>query len=309
LNGQTPETLLSQLLDRFPQGVRRDAATPGLWNELARRGYELQGTEMRSLVSPEWFHPGRFQQHRRSQLGARLHTWAVTDSTNDLAHGAAHDANAMGSVWVTEEQTAGRGRQGRHWLAERFSSLLFSVWLPLHLRESSAPQLLPLALGLAVCESLRRLTGMAVGVRWPNDLMWEDRKVGGMLLEVRGSGTPRTVVGIGLNVSTSEGQLRQFGLPLAASLPTPTPIVREQLLADILVHMERRIEAWRADRRPELLTAWRQYDVLQGRHVRAQTEHDTFEGRAAGIDADGLLELRLPSGELRRFTAAEVHLL
>ena len=306
----TPEALLSELLDCHPQGVAHSASAPATWSELARRGYELQGSETLSLRSDAWFHPGRFQEHRRSQLGAQVHTWAVTDSTHDLAHAAASESEAPGSVWLAEEQTAGRGRQGRQWLAAPFSSLLFSVWLPVNLRESSAPQLLPLALGLAVCESLRRMTGAAVRVRWPNDLMLEDQKLGGMLLEARGSSIPRTVVGIGLNLSTSASHLQQLGLQEAVSLPAAGNVLgRELLLADILAQMEKRLQDWQADKMHELLTAWRQHDSLRGRRVRVQTERHTLEGEVVGVDADGLLELRVSSGEVHRFTAAEVHIL
>lgn len=310
MNGLTPEALLSELLNHFPDGVDSNRAADTTWDELVHRGYGLVGDAKRALQENGYFHPGRFQEHRRSQLGTQLHTWAQTDSTNDRAHAAARNAKSVGSVWVTEEQTAGRGRQGRHWLAPPFSSLLFSVWLPVNLRESASPQLLPLALGLAVCESLRRTTGAEVRVRWPNDIMLQDKKVGGMLLEARGSGTPRTVLGVGLNLSTSLNHLQQMGLPQAVSLQANDPLpAREVLLADILTQLERRMQDWQADKLKGLLSAWRQHDSLRGRRVRVQTERQLHEGEVLGVDEDGLLELRVDSGEVHRYTAAEVHIL
>jgi BirA family biotin operon repressor/biotin-[acetyl-CoA-carboxylase] ligase len=310
LSDLAPEALLSELLNRQPDAVARTAAAASTWKELERRGYELQGSEAVCLQGDGWFHPGRFQEHWRSQLGRRLHTWAVTDSTNDRAHAAAHGTQAHGAVWVAEEQTDGRGRQGRRWLAARFSSLLFSVSLPVNLRKSPAPQLLPLALGLGVCESLRRMTGAAVQVRWPNDLMLQDHKLGGMLLEARGAGVPRTVVGIGLNLSTPVGHLHKMGLPQAASLSTHRQVPgREVLLADILSQIETRMHDWQADKLADIVTAWRQHDCLRGRRVQVQTERQQHAGEVLGIDADGLLELRAESGAVHRFTAAEVHIL
>jgi len=313
----TPEQLLARLLEHFPRALERSAAPAAIWQELARRGYvfaELPGSQAGAndsvrLETNEWFDAECFQRLRRGALGEQLEAWAVTTSTNDLAFAAAEGTAGPGSVWIAEEQTAGRGRQGRSWLAPTFTSLLFSVLLPVRLPESPAPQLLPLAVALGMCDALVGCTGLPITVRWPNDLMLHDRKLGGMLVEVRGAESARAVLGAGINVGMTPSQLTQLGLPEAATLAPHLELQREALLAELLWGLETRLVQWRENRFDELLNDWVGRDGLQGRKVMVQTANSQLQGQVVGIDQQGLLELRDAQGTVHRFSSAEVHIL
>ncbi len=148
----------------------------------------------------------------------KLHFAPVTDSTNNDALQAARDAAPHGSVYLADEQLAGRGRGGHSWHSAQGEGLYVSILLRPDLPPVRLP-LLPLAAGLAAAHAIAATTGLAPGqeidLRWPNDLLIGPRKVGGILVESRTSseGPPHAVVvGIGINVHQ-----RSF----AADLATP----------------------------------------------------------------------------------------
>jgi BirA family biotin operon repressor/biotin-[acetyl-CoA-carboxylase] ligase len=214
----------------------------------------------------------------------RLHL-RVTDSTNErakaLAAGAPH-----GLLVTASEQTAGHGRQGRSWSAPPGEGLLMS--LVLH----DWTELLPLAAAVAVAETC----GDAAGIKWPNDVLVDGRKVAGILVE----GRPQEgwcVLGIGVNVA-----VRSFPVELrdvAGSLGRATTEV-EPFLAALLVGLSR----WLAAPADTVLDAWRARDALRGREVT----WNSGNGVAAGVDERGRLLVDLANGSSTALDAGEVHL-
>jgi len=143
---------------------------------------------------------------RGSALGLPMHLLASTTSTNDEAKHAAKDGAPGGSTWVAEQQTAGRGRQGRAWVSPRGENLLFSVLV----RVTCPPSRLPpiaLAAGLAVRDALVLAAPEAAPkIKWPNDVLIDEKKVAGVLVEAvtAGSRVQAVVIGVGINVHTRD---------------------------------------------------------------------------------------------------------
>ena len=219
-----------------------------------------------------------------SALGRpRIHL-RTTGSTNDRARALAAAGAPHGTLVTTGEQTAGRGRQGRTWLAPAGQALLLSLVL----RDPDA--LLPLRAGLAVAD----VAGAAARVKWPNDVLLDGRKLAGILVEAR----PQdgwAVLGIGLNAAVDLAALPAEVRARAATLGRPP----EAALAELLPALERRL-AEPADR---TLAALRERDALLGAPVR----WEGGEGTGAGIADDGALLVRADDG-LLRLDAGEVHL-
>ena len=212
-------------------------------------------------------------------LGRPRAHFELTDSTNDRARALAAAGAPHGALVTAREQTAGRGRQGRTWVAAPGDALLCSLVLRAH------DHLLPLRAGLAVAE----LAGGTV--KWPNDVWLDGRKVAGILVE----GRPQegwAVLGIGVNVRRAPADMD------AAALGRDDV---EGVLADLLAALEVRLVEPAAD----ALAALRERDALRGRSVRWAGG----EGTAAGIDADGGLLVTLPGGDRTVLAAGEVHLL
>jgi BirA family transcriptional regulator, biotin operon repressor / biotin---[acetyl-CoA-carboxylase] ligase len=222
-----------------------------------------------------------------------------TDSTNERAKELALSGAPHGTLVTADEQTAGRGRQGRSWLAPAGKALLMSVLL----RDlGTAQAYLPLAAALAVCEAGERSAPLRCAIKWPNDVWVDGRKLAGILVE----GRPQegwAVLGIGLNVATAEDEfpeeLRGLATSLAGAAAADAP-VREQVLARLLGALDARLR-----NAPGVIVAdWSERDALRGRTVRWQGG----EGTAAGIDESGALIVDTSSGRVT-LDAGEVHLL
>ncbi|KFN51984.1 hypothetical protein N790_13200, partial [Arenimonas malthae CC-JY-1] len=202
-------------------------------------------------------------------------------------------------AWLAERQTAGRGRRGRAWA----SPLAAHVYLSLSRRFDggiAALQGLSLAVGVAAVQALHGLGYRDVGLKWPNDLMVGSRKLGGILVELRGdaAGPLHVVVGLGLNVAMPPSAAETIDQPWCdlAGL-SPRPPSRQAVataLLDALLPMLARFEReglapWRE--------AWARHDLLAGKAVRVQEGPRVVEGVALGLAEDGALRLRTASGE------------
>jgi len=211
-----------------------------------------------------------------------------TTSTNDRARELAADGAPHGTLVTAGVQSAGRGRQGRHWRAPPGRALLMSVVL----REPHA--LLPLAAAVAVA----RACGPEARVKWPNDVQIAGRKVAGILAE----GRPQegwAVLGIGINVAVRDEDLPHELRETAAGLgltARDVPAILARVLAEL--------DAALALPEPMLLDAWRARDALHGQPVGWSVD----EGIAAGIDERGRLLVRRADGSLAVLDAGEVHL-
>lgn len=212
----------------------------------------------------------------------------VTDSTNERAKDLAAAGAPHGTLVTADEQTAGRGRQGRSWLAEPGSALLLSLVVR-DLDERSS--LLPLATAVAVCEAAEACAPVRCAIKWPNDVWVEGRKLAGILVE----GRPQqgwAVVGVGLNVSGSPAELGE----MATSLGLPAP---GAVLDELLAALDRRL----AEPPEPMLSAWRERDALLGRRISWRES----EGTAAGVDDTGALLVDTGEGRVA-LQAGEVHL-
>jgi BirA family transcriptional regulator, biotin operon repressor / biotin---[acetyl-CoA-carboxylase] ligase len=212
----------------------------------------------------------------------------LTDSTNERAKLLAAAGAPHGTLVTADEQTAGRGRQGRVWTAPPRSAVLMSVVL----RELD--ERLPLTAAVAVADALP----LEATIKWPNDVWIDGRKVAGILVE----GRPQegwAVVGVGVNVGTLDFPAELAGSATSlrlAGLDGDT----ESVLADVL----RSLDHWLGAPPEAVLHAWRSRDGLKGERVR----WTGGEGVAGGIDDSGALLVETPAGPVT-LDAGEVHLL
>jgi BirA family biotin operon repressor/biotin-[acetyl-CoA-carboxylase] ligase len=169
------------------------------------------------------------------------HEYLYVESTPSTQLLLAPDA-PEGAVVVAGEQTAGRGRLGRRWLAPAGSSLLFSVQLQPEIDSARLPELTGIAAN-AASEAIAQVTGVAPEVKHPNDLLVDGRKVGGVLAEAR---EERVVLGIGINVNVAESDLpTEVDLPATSLLvETDREIDRAELLVEVLDRLERGYREW-----------------------------------------------------------------
>lgn len=255
---------------------------------------------------------------RTVHWGRNLILLERTGSTNDVAKGMAAEGAPEGTVVVAEEQTAGRGRLGRRWVAPPgtclLCSLLFRPALPL-----SRANWLTMLTSMAAADAIREQTGLRVDLKWPNDLVvpargadgrtraW--RKLAGVLTEtgVRGERLDFVIVGIGINVNVPPDLLPGLA-PDATSVLAETgrEADRALLLATFLREVERRYEALWTGKSP--YREWAARLATIGKRVRVTTSTASFVGVAEGVDEEGALLLRTEDGICHRLLAGDVTL-
>jgi BirA family biotin operon repressor/biotin-[acetyl-CoA-carboxylase] ligase len=231
------------------------------------------------------------------QLGRPLVHYRQCGSTNDVAKTLAGQGAPHGTVVAAYEQTAGRGRQGRHWVAPPGSALLCST-IVRPLREHH--RLAPLAAGLAVSETCEELAGVRCQIKWPNDVWIDGRKVAGILVEARPDASVDAswaVIGIGLNTRVDLSTMPEELQHTATTLDLAPGV-------DPLMPLLAKLERWLDTTPSTVIAAWRTRDVLLGRRIGWADG----TGEATGIDEHGNLVVRLPNGSLTTLSAGEVHL-
>jgi BirA family transcriptional regulator, biotin operon repressor / biotin---[acetyl-CoA-carboxylase] ligase len=237
---------------------------------------------------------------RPGALWRALDVTPSTGSTNADLLARARDGAPEGVVLAAEEQTAGRGRMGRSWQSPPRAALTFSLLL----RPAPVPPArrgwLPLLTGTAVAGAVRAVAAVDARLKWPNDVLVGEAKLGGILAEAVGDAV---IVGVGLNVSAVPPGLPEQALP-ATSLRAlgAASLAREPLLAEILAEFGRWYLAWReAGGDPDrcgLRAGYTELSATIGRRVRVELPGgQLLSGLAVGVDADGMLLVRVQSGK------------
>lgn len=241
-------------------------------------------------------------------IGDRRIHLEVVDSTNRYARDLLRTRPDEGCLITADEQTAGRGRMDRKWFSTPAQNILASVILYPQ-RDAEEWGGLPLLTGLAVSNAVRRVAGVQTHLKWPNDVLIEDRKLCGILVESGRFGEdPWAVVGIGINVNQVrfEGSYRlpPASLALEAGHPFDTGEVLEALCSELGVLYE----LWCREGNPPILAAWRKSTRMLGKTVSIEENGETSARRAVDLAEDGSLVVELPDGSLEQIFAGDVSL-
>jgi BirA family biotin operon repressor/biotin-[acetyl-CoA-carboxylase] ligase len=233
-----------------------------------------------------------------SVFAGKLHFSPVTDSTNSDAQTAARCGAPHGSVYLADEQLAGRGRGDHAWESAASDGLYVSVLLRPQISAVRLP-LLPLVVGLAAAEAIRAAAGLTVDLRWPNDLLVGPHKVGGILVESKTSGgsVDFVVVGVGINVHQLAFDSDLATPATSLDLEAGRRVSRQDLLVFLLKSLEREVIGL-ADpasgalipARVEQASTW-----IRGRRVEVHGPLDCT-GVTAGLDKHGFLQVRTAEG-------------
>jgi BirA family biotin operon repressor/biotin-[acetyl-CoA-carboxylase] ligase len=239
----------------------------------------------------------------------KVRYYSSTTSTNDVAEQWLYENASHLSLVVADEQTKGRGRYGRKWYTPPQSALAFSIiltedLLPFHFLRYSG-------LGsLAACETLRAFTYSSVKIKWPNDILINQKKVGGILAEAHwiGESLKGIVLGIGINISISSlPQIDQLNFPATfLANHTNKSLDRLEILKKILLN----IKEWNNKiSSPSFIKAWEQNLAYQGQQVQIKiSEKEEIEGRLVGLSNSGEIVIFFSDGNTEKFNASEIKL-
>lgn len=242
---------------------------------------------------------------RTGTFGRELIFEPSASSTMDMARAAAERGAAEGLVALADEQTAGRGRLGRSWVAPPAVNLLPTLLLR---PPAGAMRQIAMIAPLAVCAAVEEMHGLRLDIKWPNDAQANGKKLAGILIESAShGGAPFVLVGAGINVNFDPrpyDEIRDIATSVAIELGHE--VEREPLLATYLAHFERLYAAAKAA--AEIREAWRARLVTLGRQVHAAWPGGSVDGVAEDVDESGALIVRAASGERVTVEAGDVTL-
>ena len=228
------------------------------------------------------------------------------DSTNTYLSSKAATLGS-GHACLAEYQSSGRGRRGRAWV----SPYAASVYLSLLWRFTVSPTVLGglgLVSGVAVARALREAGLRGFGLKWPNDIIWQGRKLAGTLLEMTGEsyGPVSVVIGIGLNVrmpATAGARIDQAWVDVETALGRS--VSRNMLAGQLLHHLLQALRQFEAQGLAPFINEWQQWDIVTGKTIHLQLPNETLTGIAKGIDRNGALLLQC-RGTITSHMAGEV---
>ncbi len=216
-----------------------------------------------------------------------------------------------GRACVTDFQSAGRGRRGRHWQGSPYSHIMFSLgWkLGIALREIEG---LSLSIGLTIASVIRELTNVEIGLKWPNDLWCANRKLGGVLIETRPSQGPNplVIVGVGLNIDEPRPDFLEVnqGITDLANHAGSITISREELAAALLSKMVQKLKAFPGQGFSADQSQFNSLDIYFEKEIEAVSIREKIYGTSEGVDMKGRYQIRSPNGDLAVISAAELSL-
>jgi BirA family biotin operon repressor/biotin-[acetyl-CoA-carboxylase] ligase len=319
------ERLLAGLVDgRLHSGeelaAQLDVTRTTIWNlvgELRDKGVDVESVDRRGyrLPGPVELLDAAPMRAAAGALGIALPEDLVVafevDSTNTALFDAAPLAGAEPRVLIAELQLAGRGRRGRSWLAPFGSGLTFSIGWSFVDTPPDFPAL-TLALGVAVVRELHAIGARAVGLKWPNDIVTADGKLGGLLTQARqeSGAAAYAVAGLGLNVSLPEhvrARVVESGgvAPIDLGSCVDSPPSRNALAARLVNGLVTAFAEFGRSGFTTFVEDWHEFDRLRGHAVRIEQAHGHRDGIVRGIDRDGALLLE-SAGAIDRIVAGDV---
>lgn len=232
------------------------------------------------------------------------------DSTNSYLMEHSRNNAESGFVCFAEHQTAGKGRRGRQWVSPYGSNIYVSMLWRFQQGGITSTAGLSLAIGVAVIRALKLYGINDVGLKWPNDIYSQGKKLGGILIEVSGEadGPCAAVIGLGLNLFLPEHQAQTITQAWTdlTQISGEIPVLRNQLAGTLLNEMLAVTNGFEMDGIKAYLDEWRSYDCLKGKAATLFIGQQQIEGIVEGIDDKGLILIKKPDGLVQAFASGEV---
>ena len=241
-------------------------------------------------------------------IGKKIYSYKETGSTNDIAHKIAASGEKEGALVIAEYQTKGRGRLGRKWVSPRSRGVYLSVVLRPNIlpREIS---IITLFSSLAVAKTIRKDIGLSALIKWPNDILINNKKVCGILTELNGEADKvnYVIAGIGVNVNTKKELLPEGASSLCAE--RGEDIDRIDFTKSLLVNLDKYYKAFLGGEIDLILNEYKRFSAILDRNVKINYHNRSMTGRAVDVDKDGALVLRMDNGFHERVLAGDVTML
>lgn len=294
-----------ELCSRF--GVSRTAVWKAV-NQLKEAGYEIEAVQNRGyklIGVPDRLSKRELESIRKTQwAGCEIFYFPSIDSTNTKAKQLAEEGYPTGTLVVAEEQESGRGRRGRNWESPGGNGIFMTLMLKPEINPNNA-SMLTLVAALAVSKAITKCTGRPAGIKWPNDIVMNGKKVCGILTEMSAQFdyVNHIVIGIGINVHNESFPEEIFHMATSLYLESKEHFNRAALIEEILEQFEKYYAVYL--KTEDLSGLVKEYDsnlVNMHQQVKVLDPKEPFEGKAMGITARG--ELVVDTWESRKLVYA-----
>ena len=311
--------LLKQAGDHWLSGdylaVTLNVSRTASWKHrtaLRDSGYDIESVPRngyRLLHSPDLLSAEEVKNSLSTKiLGSDIKYFTTTDSTNNQAKKLAMDGAVDGTIVISEEQNGGRGRLSRSFFCPKYKGIWFSVILRPDFLPQEAPKCTLLA-AVAVTKAIYDVTGVKVGIKWPNDILYNGKKLVGILTEMSAEmeRINYIVLGIGIDVNISVEETPEDIRDIMTSLSqiTGKKVSRLELLNKLLYHLEQLYIMAQKQSFAPILDEWRKYSITLNQEIKVISGNDVTYGEAVDIDDDGALLVKI-NGQIKRVLAGDV---
>ena len=288
-------------------GVSRTAVWKAI-NQLRKNGYEIEAVPnkgYRLMDIPDILNLHELQSRNKSEwIGKDIFCYEEIDSTNAQAVRLAEDGAGHGALIVADSQQAGRGRRGRSWDSPAGISVYMSILLKPEINPNNA-SMLTLVAALAVSRAITQITGKRAGIKWPNDIVMNGKKICGILTEMSAQFdyVNHIIVGIGINVNTEDFSEEIAYMATSLQLETGLRINRAELIMAVCKQFEEVYEIYMQTQ--DLRNLVKEYNanlINMHQNVKVLDPKEPFEGRAMGITSRG--ELMVDTWESRKLVSS-----
>ncbi|RNA69170.1 biotin--[acetyl-CoA-carboxylase] ligase [Alteribacter keqinensis] len=278
---------------------------------LRKEGYNVEAAPKKGYrLSDE---PDTLSKH---QLESRLkdetfitavHHYPSIHSTQETAHQLASENAPEGTLILADEQTKGKGRLGRQWHSPRETGIWMSLILRPDIEVKRAPQL-TLLTAVAVVRGIKNAVGIDPEIKWPNDVLFEGKKVAGILTEMQAEPDKvhAIIVGLGLNVNQSQFPAPLDTIATSLRIESGKSVNRTDVLSSILIEWDWLYRTFLKEGFAAVKPLWEAHALTMGKRITARTPKETLTGIATGIDDSGVLLLRQDDGTLRHIYSADI---
>ncbi len=246
--------------------------------------------------------PLNIEKIKESTSCGEIHYFDSINSTNSwlLENGN------CGDICISEVQTMGRGRQGNMW--ESPEGNIYFSFCKCFEEITEHWSLLGLVTGIAIAEALDDMGLTGHGVKWPNDIFWQQKKMGGILLETTGQ-SGKVVIGIGLNISLSyqtHEKIGQVAISLSEAMGEKVIAPKEALFIHLIKRLQARVDDFENLKFDEFIKSWKTWNILEGKYVNFENQGTMISGKVINIDKHGRLGVLKSSGNIGFYSSAEI---
>lgn len=291
-------------------GVSRTAVWKHI-NGLKDEGYSIESSSKkgyRLTKSPDILSYEELKEQLNTKyIGRKILYLEEATSTNDVAREYAERGEPEGFSVIAEVQTKGRGRMGRKWITPGNDSIAVTMLLRPQISPWMAPSITPV-LAVSIVEALRETTGLEAGIKWPNDIVLNRKKLCGILTEMNAEVdmVKHIIIGMGLNVNQESFPEEIEGVATSLREYSGRNHDRRTILSGILNRFEVNYEAFKREGIKPFIGALKKYSVLIGSIVTVATLNEEYEAEAVDIDSDGSLIVSLADGSRKRIISGDV---